>query len=329
MGAGAGKFGKRPEAEVYRTKVLDQQWQLPTFPAKIAGEQSTTFGYEGRENFSEPRQDVRYHRLGPLRGVDPDMPSYRRGRGVQSILLSWHPQVTLNAYYLSASRFVLASGAFAAAISSIALVFKFRATASLLVVLIWTATIAGTQVARSFVKPGPDYFERHIGPEAFLVPWQYADASPGVPPHEKPNEVGFTFDLCLSNLKGRTDIDCRFIQQVHIFPNDKSTADATLGSWRKYRSQMKPGPDRSGYQSFDLSYTAQTGGPTRVQHYFARLNSNGEPTRLVVCRLENGIFCTHRALVGNYWFGYEADLAKGDETLDAKLAVLVESWRRK
>lgn len=240
-----------------------------------------------------------------------------------------HPQATLNAYDLSASRLVLASGAFAAAISSIALVFKFRAAASVLVVLIWTTTIAGTQVARSFVRPGPDYFERHIGPEAFLVPWQYADAHPGAPPHEDPTEIGFTVDLCFSNLKGRTDIGCRSIQQVDILPNDKSIADATLGSWRKYRSQMRPGPDRSGYQSFDLSDTAQAGGPKRVQHYFARLNSNGEPTRLVLCRLDNGTFCTHRALVGNYWFGYDADLDKGDETLDAKLAALVESWRRK
>jgi hypothetical protein len=226
-----------------------------------------------------------------------------------------HPRATLDAYDLSASRLVLASGAFAAAISSIALVFKFRATASVLVVLIWTTTIAGTQVARSFVKPGPDYFERHIGPEAFLVPWQYADASPGAPPHENPTEIGFTVDL--------------WMQQLHILPNDKSIADATLESWRKYRSQMSPGPDLSGYQSFDLSYSAQAGGPTRVQHYFARLNSNGEPSRLVVCRLDNGRFCTHRALVGNYWFGYEADLDKDDETLDAKLAALVESWRRK
>ena len=93
-----------------------------------------------------------------------------------------HPQATFNAYDLRASRLVLASAAFAAALSSIALALKFRATASLSVILIWTTTIAGTQVARSFVKPGPDYFERHIGPEAFLVPWQYADSSPGVPP---------------------------------------------------------------------------------------------------------------------------------------------------
>jgi hypothetical protein len=250
------------------------------------------------------------------------------GAGFDQFYFPARPQATLDAYDISASNVVLAAGAFAAVASSIALVLKFRATASVLVIVIWSTTIAGTQVARSFVQPGPDYFERHIGPEAFLVPWQYTDYRPGGPPHERPNEIGFTIDLCLFNLKGRGDIDCSRIQQVHILPNEKRVADSILKSWREYRSQMNPGPDRSGYQSFDF-YPAQAGGPARVQHYFVHLNSTGEPTRLVVCRLDNGKFCTHRALVGNYWYGYEADLEVGDETSDAKLAALVESWRRK
>ncbi|MBR0717290.1 hypothetical protein [Bradyrhizobium liaoningense] len=241
-----------------------------------------------------------------------------------------HPQATLDAYDIGASRVVLASGALAAVASSFALALKFRATASVLVLVIWGTALAGTQVARSFVEPGPDYFERHIGSEAFLVPWQYADFRVGVPPDKMPSEIGLTIDLCLSNLKGRADTDCRFIQQVRILPNEESgVADPALKSWRKYRSQMSPGPDRSGYQSFDLRYTLQAGGPTRVDHYFARLNSNGEPTRLVMCRLDDARFCTHRALVGNYWFRYEADLKDGDEALDARLAALIESWRRK
>jgi hypothetical protein len=240
-----------------------------------------------------------------------------------------HPQAMLDAYDMRASNIVLASGALAAVASSIALALKYRAIASVLVVVIWSATLAGSQVARSFVKPRPSYYERHIGTEVFLVPWQFADASPGVAPHETPNDIGFTVDICLSNLKGRTDIDCRIIQPVRVLPNETGVADLTLGSWRKYRPQMRPVPDRDGYQSFDLSYTLRADGPARVQHYFVRLNSNGDLTRLVECRLDDGKFCTHRALIDNYWFGYEADLAQGDETLDARLAALVESWRRK
>lgn len=240
-----------------------------------------------------------------------------------------HPQATLDAYDVGASKLIMASAAFAAVLSSIALAFGFRATASLLVILIWIPTIAGTQIARSLVEPGPDYYERHIGSEVFLVPWKYADAGPGRPPRDKPDEIGFTIDLCLSNLGGSTDMDCSWIQQVRILPSDKGIADPTLESWRKYRPRMIPGPDHGGYQSFDLSYQLQDGGPARMQHYFVRLNALGEPTRLVACRLDNGRFCTHRTLVGDHWFGYEADLAQGDEASDAKLAALVESWRRK
>jgi len=241
-----------------------------------------------------------------------------------------HPHATLDAYDLGASKLIMASAAFAAVLSSIALAFGFRATASLLVILIWTPTIAGTQIARSLVELGPDYYERHIGPDVFLVPWKYADAGPGAPPRDKPDEIGFTFDLCLSNLGGRTDIDCTWIQPVRILPADKGIADRTLESWRKYRSQMIPRPDHDGYRSFDLSHQMQAvGGPARVQHYFVRLNATGDPTRLVVCWRDDERFCTHRTLVGDYWLGYEADLAQGDEVLDAKLATLVESWRRK
>ncbi|MGX1320571.1 hypothetical protein AB7M17_004024 [Bradyrhizobium sp. USDA 377] len=59
------------------------------------------------------------------------------------------------------------------------------------------------------------------------------------------------------------------------------------------------------------------------------MNSDGQPTRLVVCRLDGEKFCSHNALIGKYWRGYEADLAEANDALDGKLAALVESWRRK
>ena len=90
-----------------------------------------------------------------------------------------------------------------------------------------------------------------------------------------------------------------------------------------------PGPDRGGYQSFDLSYTAQAGVLMRVQHYFVRLDSDGQLTRLVVCALNDERFCRHHALAGKYWLGYDGDLVKADDALDGKLAALVKSWRRK
>jgi len=250
--------------------------------------------------------------------------------GFAKFYFSASPHVTLDDYDLKATNFVLAAGAFATAVSTIALVLKFRAVASASVIVIWGFTLVGTQVARSFVKPGPEYLERHLGREVFWVPWKYAPSHPGAaPPDEISNENGFTADLCLSNLGGRTDEGCGWIQGVRILPDEKSAADSDLESWRKYRSQMRLGPDRSGYQTFDLSYTVQPGGKPLFQRYFARLSANGQLTRLVVCRAYDERFCMHHALVGNYWLGYQAGLAEGDEVLDARLATLIESWRRK
>ena len=240
-----------------------------------------------------------------------------------------HPHVTLDAYDLKASNLILASGAFAAVASSIALALKFRATASVLVIAIWSITIAGNQIARSLVKPGPEYFERHVGPDVFLVPWQYVPASPGSSVEEVSHDIGLSAALCLSNLKGRGDAGCGFIQQLRVLPNEEKLADLDLKSWRKSRTEMTPGPDRGGYQSFDLSYTAQAGVLMRVQHYFVRLDSDGQLTRLVVCALNDERFCRHHALAGKYWLGYDGDLVKADDALDGKLAALVESWRRR
>ncbi|WP_128089558.1 hypothetical protein [Bradyrhizobium viridifuturi] len=237
------------------------------------------------------------------------------------------PQVPFDAYDNNASWIFLASVAFAAVASSIALALDFRATASALVVVTWSITIAGIPAARLFVKPGPEYFERHVGQEVFLVPWKYVPTSPGVPVDKMPKEVGFSASLCFSNLGGRTDVGCGYIQSVHVLPSENSDADPDLRSWREYRSQMSPGPDRNGYQSFDLSFTRSDGHPS-VGHYFARLNSNGQLTRLVICGANSEKLCTTHALAGNYWLRYQAGLAEGDEVLDGKLAALIESWRR-
>ncbi|MCG2628878.1 hypothetical protein L6654_19775 [Bradyrhizobium sp. WYCCWR 13023] len=240
-----------------------------------------------------------------------------------------HPQATLDAYDIRASYVTLAVGALAAVTSSIVLALKFRATASLLVIVTWPTIIAGNQVARSFVKPGPDYYERHVGAETFLVPWKYVDVGFGGSPLEVSSEDGFIAYLCFSNLHGRTDPDCSLFQQLRVLSKEPVDADLGLKAWREHRSQMRPGSDYDGYQSFDQSYRVQADRPGQIQHYFVRMNSNGELTRLVECRLDNGKFCTHSAHVGSRWFEYQGDLADGDETLDARLAALVESWRRK
>lgn len=250
------------------------------------------------------------------------------GTAINLTYFAASPQVPFDAYDNNASWIFLASVAFASVAASIALALKFRATASALVVVTWTMTLAGILVARSFVKPGPEYFERQAGQEVFLVPWKYVSTNPGVPPDKMPKEVGFSARLCFSNLGGRGDPGCSISHSVHVLPSENSDDDPDLKSWREYRSQMSPGPDRNGHKSFELSVTLPNGHPL-VQHYFARLNPNGQLTRLVICRAKGETFCTTKALVGNFWFQYDAGLAEGSEVLDGKLAALIESWRRK
>lgn len=238
------------------------------------------------------------------------------------------PHRPFDAYDNHAAWICLAAVAFAALASSIALGLKYRATASALVIATCTTTIAGIMIARSFVTPGPDYFERRAGQDVFLVPWKYVSTSPGAPLDRMPMEIGFSVNLCFSNLGGRTDAGCRFIQDVHVLPSESGGDDRDLASWTRYRSQMSPGPDRNGYRSFELSATLPS-GHLLVQHYFARLTPDGSLTRLVICRMNSETLCTTHALVGHLWLHYQAGLAEADEVFDGKIAALIESWRRK
>jgi hypothetical protein len=97
--------------------------------------------------------------------------------------------------------------------------------------------------------------------------------------------------------------------------------DFELGKNAKYRPNTSS-DDPSTLQIRPLDSTKTH------KYYYVRKGSEGRLTRLVVCRFIADEFCSHYALVGDYWLSYHAPLAEG-ETLDGKLSALVESWRRK
>lgn len=107
----------------------------------------------------------------------------------------------IHQFDVSAAEFILAAGTLAATTSSIALGLKFRAVASILVIATRSAIAFGALAARLFVQPGPEYFERHLGTQAFSIPWQYAT-------REIAREIGFGIRLCLANPKSDYDKDC-------------------------------------------------------------------------------------------------------------------------
>lgn len=158
--------------------------------------------------------------------------------GFKAFYFSTHHGAPLDGFDAKASQFALASGALAAAASSIALALKFRAAASAFVVVIWSVVIFGTRGARLFVKPGPEYFERHLGQQVFSVPWLYAPAGPGRSTEENPHEIGFFAHLCLSNLKGAYDQECHHGQQLSVLSKARMFVDFDVDFWRRRGSQM-------------------------------------------------------------------------------------------
>jgi hypothetical protein len=223
-----------------------------------------------------------------------------------------------------AAQFAIIASTIAAIASSIALALKFRAAAAGLVVATWGVIALGTPAARSLVQPGPEFFVRHLGKDKLLVPWQYGLGSPGSAA-ENPHEVGLSVSLCLTNLKGTFDNDCLGGKQLYVTPKNLAFADFDMYRWRRRDSEMNLEPERDGYQSYSYRYTGPADSATHVVQYFARMNSDGQLTRLVVCRLRQD-YCTHHALVGDYWFRYDAPFAQPDD-LDGKLAGLIDSWR--
>lgn len=250
----------------------------------------------------------------------------RFGAAFDAFYFPAHRGASLDVFDIKATSFALLAGVLAVAASSIALALKFRVAASIMVVAIWSIVIFGTQGARLLVKPGPEYFERHIGQQTFDVPWLYSPDRPGSAA-EDPHAIGLSVKLCLSNLRGRYDQDClRQFRQLQVFPKEENVFDFEVEFWRRRSSEMSPAGEHEGYQSY--TYSFQGGSPTHVSRYLLRRDAGGRLTRLVVCRQNTDEFCSHHALAGNYWLIYDAALTDG-ETLDGKLAGLVESWRRK
>jgi hypothetical protein len=250
------------------------------------------------------------------------------GAAINAFYFPAHRMAPFNEFDNKAATFVMVTSVIAALASSIALALKFRTTASVLVVAIWSVILFGTPAARLFVQPGPEYFERHLGQQVFLVPWRYGPAGFGSA-RQDPHEIGFSAHLCISNLKGAYDNDCRGGKQLYIVSRDWALSDFDVDFWRRRGSQMSPGPGREGYKSYAYEHTFPAGSQTRVvNYYFVRQDSEGRITRLVVCRFSNEDSCSHHALLANFGLRYDAPLTEGDN-LDGRLASLVESWRMK
>lgn len=249
--------------------------------------------------------------------------------GISAFYFPAHQNAPFNLFDIKACYAALGAGVFAAMASSFALAFGRRVVASGIVLVIWGAIVLGIPTARLFVKLGPKYFERHLGQEVYLVPWQYGPGGHGST-DEDPRQIGLSARLCTSSIKGGYDQDCRDWRQLYVIPKEKrNEADLDVRFWRDRITEMSTGSKREDYQPYIYNSTSPAGGPARITRYFAREDAQGQLTRLVVCgngRREDD--CTHHALAGKYWLRYDAPLTAGDR-LDGEISALLESWRRK
>jgi hypothetical protein len=99
----------------------------------------------------------------------------------------------------------LLGGIAVAVLASIALACRWRRAATLSVVVVWCLLALGSMLAYAMTKPGPEIFERYLGDQKFLVPWQYQPGGPSAS-HASPNS--FSISLCLNSLRGWYDKAC-------------------------------------------------------------------------------------------------------------------------
>ena len=140
---------------------------------------------------------------------------------VASIDVFNHPSIkgsrSKAVYFALAVSFIGAIG------SSTFLALKLRVAASAVVVGCWSVFLVGATGAWLLVKPGPEYFQRYVGAERFSVPCRYRPGG-----EDRPNRVGFSVFLCLSNLRGNDDENCHDAQQFWIHPSENGFTPLSL-----------------------------------------------------------------------------------------------------
>jgi len=166
------------------------------------------------------------------------------GAAVSTLYHPLHQRAPIFAFEIQALNFGLAVSLIAVVASSVLLALKFRIAASAAVVGCWSAFLIGATGARLLVKPGPEHFQRYVGTDRFSVPWRYRPGG-----EDRPNRVGFYVELCISNLRGTYDENCRdhYPRGIAIRPSDSGfTRISDERDWRAQLPNMTIGEVRNG-----------------------------------------------------------------------------------
>jgi hypothetical protein len=171
-------------------------------------------------------------------------------------------------------------------------------------------------------KPGPEIFERYLGDQKFLVPWQY---QPGGPSASHAGHDSFSVSLCLNSLRGWYDKACDATREtgVQIWRRGPELSELSdVHQWRTRRERMDRREPVNDYEQYRWQYPQDQSSGQVV--YYVRHDSDGHLIRLVAC---GQTACFQYALTGDYELRYEAPFGPKMDSKDAELAHLISSWR--
>lgn len=234
-----------------------------------------------------------------------------------------HPSAPFQTLTVHIILAALIGGIAVAVLSSVALACQWRRTAWLSILVVWCALGLGSLLAYAWTQPGPEIFERYVGDQRFLVPWQYQAGGPSV---SHTGDDGFGLSLCINSLHGYYDKACDATKATYVLIKRRGSAlsnELEVRQWRTRHESMERLASVDSYEQYRWQYGQGQFSGQAV--YYVRHDAEGHLTRLVRCgRIRT---CEQHTLTGDYELTYGAPFGPNMDSTDAELARLISSWR--
>ncbi len=155
--------------------------------------------------------------------------------------------------------------------SSIALLLRKPLLASVSVILALVLFPIGAMIRLSFAQLGPEEFQRYIGNERLIIPWTFNPRG-----DDKPNSFGFLMQLCVENLRGNYDLECRDTTQLIAEPRQRGfLASSDMDFFQKHVANMSSIAPRNNHQGYEYRSPSDSSGQVRAERYYILRDDGG------------------------------------------------------
>lgn len=242
------------------------------------------------------------------------------GPGINAFYHPQHEWATYDRAVIDVLNLAIVAAVFAAIGSSIAFASGWRALASAMVVGCWVGLLAAGTGQLLLVQRGPQQFDRYVGEQQFVVPWQYGPRG-----SDSPGRNGFSVNLCLTSLLGTYDPACRDSTQLSIYPPQLGFS-VEESTWRRRQDDLKLAGSRGEYQIYLYTIPAEGSRSELSLTYYRRTDPDGKLLTWVTCH--SGSSCECHTRMGNYVLVYRTPESAFPEwtAMDDRLSALVNSW---